>query len=431
MAAVEVLEQIRHQAIVDFGKITSEEGWLGSAPEAAFGVSFGRDSALSSLLALHTFEQDPHGAYLYFTKNSLRTMAKYQGKFFDAKRDEEPGRIHHELRFWTNTESANQQKLSELALANWPVDEEGLRVYPSVDSTPLFVIAACEYIKRSGDWQFAEEVSENIRNAVDWMIHYGDKDRDLLIEFLAQNPNTIQNQGWMDSGDSIKNPDGTKPEGPYALVEVQGYQYMALMLAADFFEKDSVYSELLRQRARDLKMKFNRDFWMEDENFFASGLDGQKNQIKELRSNVGHLLMTGIIDEEKVPFVVKRLMQPDMFCEGDDGGGIRTLSSNSPNFSDQAPSGYHNGSIWPHDNAVIYLGLQRYGYLQEAEREKNAVLDAQKHLADLDGLYDRELYMVDRRGRLKPYPTAQHPQGWVVNANLLWTAELESVKQAT
>ena len=419
MAAVEVL--IHDQAIRDLGRITGEEeGWLGSAPEAAFGVSFGRDASISSLLALYTFEQDPHGAYLYFTKSSLRTMARYQGKFFDPKIDEEPGRIHHELRFWANQEPANQQKLRELAADNWPVDEEGLRVYCSVDSTPLFVIAACEYIQKANDWQFAEEIEENIRNAVDWMIHYGDKDGDLFIEFLAQNPNTIQNQGWMDSSDSIKNPDGTNPEGPYALVEVQGYQYMALMLAADFFEKESEYSEILRQRARDLKMKFNKDFWMEEERFFASGLDGQKNRIKDIRSNVGHLLMTGIIDEEKVPLVVDRLMQPDMFTEG----GIRTLSANSPNFSDKAPEGYHNGSIWPHDNAIICLGLRKLGYINEAERIKTAVLGAQIHLADQDGQYNRELYMEDRNGNLVPYDTAAHPQGWAIHANLFWTAEL-------
>lgn len=433
MAAVEVLEQIHKQAISDLGRITSEEeGWLGSAPEAAFGVPFGRDAAISSLLALYTFEQDPHGAYLHYTRNSLRTMAKYQGKFFDEKRDEEPGRTHHELRFWANKEPANQEKLTELAASGWPVDEEGLRVYCSIDSTPLFVIAACKYIQKSEDWQFAQEIEENIRNATDWMIHYGDRDGDLFVEFQAQNPNTIQNQGWMDSADSI-----IGHEGPHALVEVQGYQYLALTLAANFFQQDRGYTEevlrinreyarVLLERAGDLKMKFNRDFWMEDEKFFASGLDGQKKQIVDIRSNAGHLLMTGIIDDEKIPLVVNRLMQPDMFTEG----GIRTLSVNSPNFSDKPPSGYHNGAIWPHDNAIICLGLRKCGYIDEAERIKNAVLEAQTRLADKDGQYNRELYMVTRDGVLGPYDTAQHPQGWAIHANLFWTAELESTKKA-
>ena len=420
MITVEGIDSIRRHATDDLARVTSsEKGFLGSAEDENFGCTFGRDAAISSILALRTFTEGPEDHILLaHIKNSLRTLANSQGKFFDPRREEELGKIVHELRE-ENGIPKNIAKLAELEASGWPVDH-GLRYYGSVDSTPLFIIAACEYIFKTGDREFAQEIDFNIRQAVDWMRYHGDKDGDLFIEFEAQNPNALVNQGWMDSGDSIKDENGLRPEGPHALVEVQGYQYMALKLASKLYEeKDGDYSLELQERSDALKLKFNRDYWMEDEGFFAYDLDGEKRKLKDIRSNVGHLLMTGIIDEEKVPLVVKRLMQPDMFVED---GGIRTLSSDSPNFSDTAPTGYHNGSIWPHDNAIIYLGLHEHGYTQEADKVKDAVLSAQKKLDDEYEEYDMELYTADKNGVIKLYDTAQHPQGWAVNANLLLTA---------
>ena len=434
MAGAEILDLIHDHAANDLAKVTSpENGHLGSALEEDFGCLFGRDGAISTILDVYLLknfnviqisrpESDTSSLeyeLLQHSKNTIRTLARSQGKFFDPWRDEEPGKIVHELRE-ENGIPKNMAKLAELKAAGWPVDH-GLRYYGSVDSTPLFIVAACEYIFRTGDLQFAEEIDENIRRAIDWIRYYGDKDGDLFIEFEAQNSNALKNQGWMDSGDSIKDENGLRPEGPHALVEVQGYQYMALKLASKLYkDKGGDYALELDQRAEALKVKFNREYWMKDEGFFAYDLDGEKRQLKDIRSNVGHLLMTGIIDEGRVPLVVKRLMQPDMFVED---GGIRTLSSESPNFSDTAPTGYHNGSIWPHDNAMIYLGLLECGYSEEAGRVKDAVLTAQKNFGDKYGEYDMELYTADKNGVLKLYETAQHPQGWVVNANLLWTAE--------
>jgi len=422
MTAVETLQAIHSHATDDLVKVTSpENGFLGSALEENFGCTFGRDAAISSIFALRTLEKNPkdHKLQLH-VKNSLRTLANSQGKFFDSWRDEEPGKTVHELREENNVPS-NMNKLAELKARSWPV-EDGLRYYGSIDSTPLFVVGATEYILRTGDLDLFEELDGNIRLAVDWMRYYGDKDRDLFIEFSAQNRNAILNQGWMDSGDSIKYPDGTRPKEPIALVEVQGYQYLALKNAAKLYKsKDPEYSTELDSRAETLKIFFNRDFWMPKEGYYASALDGGKKQVVDIRSNVGHLLMTGIMDEENEVLVVKRIMQPDMFTPY----GIRTLSSESPNFSDEAPSGYHNGSIWPHDNAIIYIGLLEAGYSENAEQIKDAVLEAEKALGDEYGEYDMELYMVDKYDTLKPYETAQHPQGWVVNANLLWTTELK------
>ena len=261
------------------------------------------------------------------------------------------------------------------------------------------------------------------------MEKYGDIDGDGYIEFEAKNKNALRNQGWKDSNDSIKTETGERPKGPIALVEVQGYQYRALMKAADLYSDreasdeslfDPAFSDELRARASRLKENFNRDFWIKDEEFFAYALDGNKKQVTDISSNAGHLLITDIIDREKIPFVVKRLMQPDMLTPY----GIRTLSVISPNFSDIEPFGYHRGSVWPHDNQMIALGMERRGYAQEAEIVRDRVIRAQVWLKRKYGIHNPELYMVDRYDHLRPYDSAQQPQGWAILSNLYWTSTI-------
>ena len=207
---------------------------------------------------------------------------------------------------------------------------------------------------------------------------------------------------------------------PIALVEVQGYTYAAYMAAAEAFKNcgEKEFTQHLLEKAGDLKKSFNRDFWMTEEGFFAYALDADNNQEREITSNIGHLLVTGIIADDKLPKVVSRLMQPDMLTKY----GIRTLSLYSANFSDREPSAYHNGGgIWPHDNALIYLGLIKSGFHKEAQIVRDAVLEAQYELLRKYGLHDLEVYMVDRNGRLRPYRTAQQPQGWASEGNMLLT----------
>lgn len=259
------------------------------------------------------------------------------------------------------------------------------------------------------------------------MENFGDIDSDEFIEYSAKNRNALINQGWKDSDNSVLTKDGKHPTEPIALVEVQGYAYWAYNLAATLFDKtgEVEFASHLRQKATTLREKFNRDFWVEDEQFFAHALDGDKKQIKDVVSNVGHLLISGILDREQATRVVKRLMQPDMLTKY----GIRTLSTKSPHFRFSETDlkiqkqAYHNGSIWPHDNAVIALGFKKYGFDKEARIVKYAVLSA---LSKLNGNF--ELYQVTPDGqKLVPYAGAAIPQTWVAAAVLLWTSEGEQI----
>jgi glycogen debranching enzyme len=421
MATAEAIAEIHSIAQQDYSQIASPEGYfLAAARHENFGALFGRDGLICSRFALESFKLHPenHGL-IDQVKGTLVVLAKYQGNVVDDRRDEEPGKIGHELRYDSNPK--NQEYLRILMANGWPVDEDkngmlSMRYYGSVDSTVLFVEIACDYIKvDEGSFGFLDP---HIRRAVDWIENYGDSDGDYYIEYDAKNREALLNQGWKDSGNSII------AEGPVALVEVQGYQYAALIKAADLYEKiDPDFSASLKERAKTLKERFNKDFWIEDENFFAHGLDGKKNQVLDITSNVGHLLASGIIDDEKLSKVIARLMQPDLFTRY----GVRTLSVNSPRFSDIEPDCYHNGGgVWPHDNVLIYHGLKKAGFFAEAARLRDAILDAQYTLKLQYGIANAELYIVDRMGSIRPYYGACLPQGWVVTAMQYLADSLET-----
>ena len=418
MVSKELVETIHRIAVEDEPKLETEEGLLASGKDQDFGCIFGRDAALRSIDRLIKYQAGAVGLEdLIKPKSSLITLAQNQGKIIDDWRDEQPGKISHELRY--DREPKNQERLAELKPGGWPVEgEKGhnkIRSYGSVDATPLFIVAACKYLKATADFEFFKFLNPHLRGTNLWMEKYGDSDGDLFLEFAAKNRNALLNQSWKDSNDSIQTADGQRPKEPIALVEVQGYQYWALIEAANLYRQlgDVEYAKSLYQRAGALKTRFNQEFWMPEEKFFAYVLDGKKRQIKDITSNVGHLLITGIIAEEKVPKIINRLMQPDIFTPY----GIRTLSIDSAYYSEQSPAAYHNGSIWPHDNGMIYLGLKKLGYTQEAERVKEVVLEAEWILFKERGLRNPELYLVTSKGELTPYPTAAHPQGWVVDAN--------------
>ena len=193
------------------------------------------------------------------------------------------------------------------------------------------------------------------------MGQYGDICGDGYIRFQAKNRNALINQGWMDSYDSIEISPGKRPSEPIALVEVQGYAYQSYITAAKLYQKagDFEYSKHLYQKAGILKQRFNTEFWMEDERFFAQALSGDNRQVRDIVSNVGHLLATGIVDDEKIPAVVDRLMQPDMLSPW----GPRTRSLDSPNFADIEPAAYHKGgTVWPHDGAIISKQIPKIFY---------------------------------------------------------------------
>ncbi len=455
MVSPEVIDRISISAQLSCLGVVNEQGYRASGETQAFSGFFSRDACLSSEerffrlsrqnlppqilrefpVVIHpdrykkpaeftAMEKEAVVNTLLPVRNSLVTMARFQGKVVDVERDEEPGKISHELRSWdfdgqTLADTANNNVLEKLASNKWPVDKDGVRYYGSIDSTPLFVMTACEYLRQTEDVDLLFDLDPHIRAAIEWMGTYGDINGDGYIRHQAKNRHALINQGWKDSGNSINYPEGDqKVKEPIALVEVQGYQYLALTRAAKLYESlDTQYAQMLREKAQKLKTAFNQDFWVEDEKFFAQALDGENTQIKDITSNVGHLLLTGIIDDEKVPFVVNRLMQPDMLT----AGGIRTLSSRSPNYTENDPDSYHNGSIWPHDNCIIALGLIKLGYLDEANIVRDRILEAEMQLLTKYGAKQSELFIVDKNGNLRPYKYAQQPQTWVMEADSVFT----------
>lgn len=415
MPAVETLERLHRIAVEDLEANTKEEGYIASAEDQNFGEFFGRDHIITSKFKLFLFEQKPYRRELLIpVRSGLKTLALHQGQVVDNWRDEEPGKTLHELR--CRQIANNQRRLAELKASGWPVEGEPdnfyMRYYGSVDSTPLFVDVGSQYFLLTGDLEFFQWLEPHIKRGLEWIEDYGDMYGDGYIRFKAKNRHALLNQNWMDSSDSLETAPNQRPKEPIAAVEVQGYTYSALINAAEAYRTvgEFDYAKHLYQRAGLLKERFNQNFWMEDEGFFAYALDGDNNQIREIRSNVGHLLMTNIIDEDKVPRVVHRLMRPDMLTPY----GIRTLTLNSPNFSDQEPRAYHNGGgLWGHDNGIIIIGLRKVGYLSEAERVGESIIRAHWLLYTNYGLRSPELHMVTRKGRLRPYNTAQHPQTWV------------------
>ena len=343
-------ELIKNKLWYEIQKLKDRKGFL-KAGIPKFNRLFGRDSIIS---AWQLLEKNPG-----ITKATLEILSQYQGKVINKEREEEPGKILHEMDF---------------RLKSHPEVHFPFPYYGSIDSTPLFLILFAFYYKKTEDKKFLDLHWENILRAVHWIEEYGDKDRDLYLEYQRQNPKGLFHQGWKDSFE-----DHLKINPPVALVEVQGYQYLALKETISLAEekKDWDLVDKLEERAFRLKKKFNQDFWMEDKKFFALALDGEKKQRKVIASNGGHLLLSGIIREkEKIDLVVKRIFEKDLFTPY----GIRTHSELEPDFD---PTSYHLGSVWPHDNWMIAQGLKKLGYFREYKRIKEAILKAYKKLGFL------------------------------------------------
>lgn len=355
-----------------------------------FMALFGRDSLLSSYMALVV---DPDLAL-----GVLRTLARLQGDRVDDDTEEEPGRIIHELRFDRRP--------------SWHF-ADATRYYGTIDATPLFVVLLGE-LRR---WGVTDGAVEDLLPAADaalaWITDFGDRDGDGYVEYERASPHGLANQGWKDSWDAIRHADGRLAEGPIALCEVQGYTYAAYLARAFFAEErgDTATCAALRSRAAELRRAFNRDFWVEDGGFIALALDGDKRRVEAVASNMGHCLWSGIVDLDHAEQVADRLLQPDMFS----GWGVRTLASSMPAYN---PVSYHNGSVWPHDNALIVAGLMRYGFVEHAHRIIDGLLDVTTHH---DGRLPELLAGTDRATLSVPaaYPTSCMPQAWAAATPLV------------
>ena len=348
-----------------------------------FMALFGRDSLWASLMALPV---DPSLAF-----GTIQTLADRQGQVVDEMSEEEPGKILHEVRFDVS---------SGLALGGKPA------YFGSVDATPLFVALFGEVSR----WGFAAETISNllphVDRALDWIRHYGDKDGDGFVEYERLNDRGLINQGWKDSWDGINFADGRMAEPPIALCEVQAYVYSAYM-ARSWIAHDAGNMELAgkyRDLGAQLKKQFNEQFWLPDRGYYAIALDGHKQPVDACASNMGQCLLFGIVDADKAPLVAERLMSPEMFS----GWGVRTLASDMGAYN---PASYHNGSVWPHDNAIIAAGLLRYGLVEQAQRISTALFEAAEYsdgrLPELFCGFSREQF-----DEPIPYPTACSPQAW-------------------
>ena len=312
-----------------------------------FDTLFGRDSALAAIMSLAVRPA--------LAREVLRCLARSQGTLTDDPREEEPGKIVHETR---QCETANT---GEVVFG---------RYYGSIDSTPLFVLLAAEYYRWTADIGLMRELRPSIDAALDWMDRFGDLDGDGYLEYMKKVPNGLDNQGWKDSGDGIMDVDGHPLRPPVALVEVQGYAYAAKRAIADVYEAlcDTTRAEALRSEAAALQERINSVFWHPD-GYYALALDADKKPAKVLTSNAGQLLWSGAATKARARRQIERLMRNDMFS----GWGIRTLSSSERRYN---PMGYHVGTIWPHDNALIAAGFKRYGAEAELNELATGICDA-------------------------------------------------------
>ena len=356
-----------------------------------YSTVFGRDSILTSL---ETFALNPRIAV-----DTLRYLARRQGSKEDPYTEEQPGRILHELR------------RGEMARAG---EIPHTPYFGTVDATPLWLVLLHETWRWTGDADLVRELLPNAYRALEWIERYGDLDGDGFVEYARSSEKGLVNQGWRDSGDGVPFPDGTLPRPPIALVEVQGYVYDARLRMAQLLDAlgEPEHASSLREQAFRLRQRIADAFWLPDAGMFALALDGDKRPLPTFTTNAGHLLWSRAATREHAAAVTERLLASDMFS----GWGIRTVSGTHPVFN---PMSYHNGSVWPHDNALVVMGMAHYGMGHRALPVLDALHDAAIHMKS-----HRlpELFCGMRRGAgLRPvlYPVSCSPQAWASGAFFL------------
>ncbi|MFE9689432.1 glycogen debranching N-terminal domain-containing protein [Micromonospora sp. NPDC005806] len=402
-ADADLLYDVYHRSALDLVSMRIEKTIAGqpvvviAAGLPWFMTAFGRDTLITSYQTMTCGREVASGALLM--------LADHQSTTFDDFTDREPGKIFHEYR---------TGELTQLGVKPY------CPYFGGADTTALWLILLSEYWRWTGDAELPRRLRGNADAALRWIDRYGDRDGDGYVEYATRSPQGLGNQCWRDSPDGVQFADGTIPVLPIATCETQGYTYDAKLRAAELADgpwQDPALAQRLRAEADHLRERFNRDFWIPERGgYYAVGLDGDKRRIDSMTSNMGHLLWSGIVPEDRAGQVAAQLMSDEMFS----GWGVRTLSTADAGYN---PIGYHVGTVWPHDNSIIAAGLARYGYREEANRIALAMLQAssysQHRLPEAFSGYDRSF------GREPvPYPTACNPQAWASGAPLLFLRTL-------
>ncbi|MBI2024364.1 hypothetical protein HYT00_03195 [Candidatus Giovannonibacteria bacterium] len=374
--------QLWELAFSTIKELEFEEGIRASGEEDRFGCVFGRDSLITSLKLLNAYRKNRDPYLLFLVKKILSKLSLLQGREENIESGEEAGKCIHECR-------AGKYNMDNFG---WYVYPDGiLRNYDSVDSTPLFLIAAYRYWQVSNDSVFLLTHLPNILAGLDWILKRGDSNQDGFIDYKIQTrlSGGLTVQSWMDSTESLFDESGEAPCFPIATIEVQAYSYLALKLWGKYLSDEKLIS-----RAENLKNLFNKKFVIESSGklIFPYAIDGNGKPLLSLRSSIGHCLWASlnpeldqeedsILEKEYAPEIARQLFLPELFVEA---AGIRTLSSGSSRFEVDS---YHNGSIWPHDNSMIAEGLEIFGYKNEAIKIKDAIFNSIHHFGSAIELY--------------------------------------------